>query len=170
MPTSGRVSRPSLAWSWIGARSVRKYVLDANCYIDASRDAGAHLALREFVAWAAPGLHVSSVVAEELRGGARSARDHRTVEDRLLGPFARNERILTPSATAWDALGRTLGTLRDREGLVLAQVSRGFAFDVLLAYTCREYGAVLVTANARDMARIRRVFTFEYVVPYPAVG
>ena len=149
---------------------MRKYVLDSNCYINASRDAGAHLALHEFVAWAAPGLHVSSVVAAELRGGTRSARDRRTIEDRLLGPFARNERILTPSVTAWDALGRTLSTLRDREGLVLAQVSRGFAFDVLLAYTCREHGAVLVTANGRDMARIRRVFTFEYVAPYPTAG
>lgn len=170
MLTSGRVSRRSLAWSWIGARSVRKYVLDSNCYIDASRDAGAHLALQEFVAWAAPGLHVSSVVAAELRGGARSARDRRTIEDRLLGPFARNARVLTPSATAWDALGRTLSTLRDREGMVLAQVSRGFAFDVLLAYTCREHGAVLVTANGRDMVRIRRVFSFEYVAPYPTAG
>jgi predicted nucleic acid-binding protein len=147
---------------------VRKYVLDSNCYIDASRDSRALGALQEFVVWAAPGLHVSSIVAAELRAGARSARDRRTIEDRLLGPFARNERLIAPSATAWDALGRTLATLREREGLVLAQVPRSFAFDVLLAYTCREHGAVLVSANARDLARIRRVFTFESVAPYPA--
>ena len=146
---------------------MRKYVLDSNCYIDASRDPAAHRALQEFVAWAAPGLHVSSVVASELRAGARSARDRRTIEDRLLGPFVRHERLVTPSAAAWDALGRTLSTLRDRDGLVLSQVSRSFAFDVLLAYSCREHGAVLVTANRRDMARVRRVFTFEHVAPYP---
>jgi predicted nucleic acid-binding protein len=147
---------------------VRKYLLDSNCYIDASRDPGALAALQEFVARAAPGLHVSAVVAAELRAGARSVRDRRIIEQRLLGPFARHERILTPSAAAWDALGRTLATLRDREGLALAQVPRSFAFDVLLAFTCREAGAVLVTANARDMARIRRVFAFEFAPPYPA--
>ena len=147
---------------------MRKYVLDTNCYIDASRDAGALGALQDFVARAAPGLHVSSIVAAELRAGARSARDRRTVEDQLLGPFVRHDRILAPSAAAWDALGRTLATLRERDGLVLAGVSRSFAFDILLAFTCREFGAVLVTANARDMARIRRVFTFDSVAPYPA--
>lgn len=146
---------------------MRKYVLDSNCYIDASRDPRAHGALRGFVAWAAPGLHVSSVVAAELRAGARSARDRRTIEERLLGPFARTERILAPSAAAWDALGRTLATLREREGLVLAQVPRSFAFDVLLAYTCREHGATLVSANLKDVARIRRIFTFDSVAPYP---
>lgn len=146
---------------------MRKYLLDSNCYIDASRDVRALAALQEFVAWAAPGLHLSSVVAAELRAGARSVRDRRIIEDRLLGPFARHERILAPSAAAWDALGRTLAALRDRDGLALAQVPRSFAFDVLLAFTCREHGAALVTANARDMARIRRVFTFEFVAPYP---
>jgi hypothetical protein len=65
------------------------------------------------------------------------------------------------------ALGRTLSVLREREGLQLSQVPRSFAFDVLLAYSCREHGVVLVTRNARDMQRIRRVFTFAHVAPYP---
>ena len=146
---------------------MRKYVLDSNCYIDASRSAETHAALQTFVAWSAPGLHVSSVVAAELRAGARSPRDRRTLEERLLGPFARHDRILTPSPAAWDALGRTLAMLREREGLALAQASRSFAFDVLLAYSCRENGAVLVSANAKDMARIRRVFAFDFVAPFP---
>ena len=142
-------------------------MLDTNCYIDASRDQHALGALDDFVSWAAPGLHVSSVVAAELQAGARSARDRRIIEERLLGPFARHERILAPSAAAWDALGRTLSALREREGLTLAQVPRSFAFDVLIAYSCREHGAVLVSANVKDMARIRRVFAFEHVAPYP---
>lgn len=161
------MSRPSPASSSNRARSVRKYVLDTNCYIDASRDPRAHQVLEAFVSWAAPGLYVSSVVAAELRAGARSARDRRTIEDRLLGPFARHERVITPSAAAWDALGRTLAFLRESDGLQRAQTNRGFAFDVLLAYSCRELGATLVSANAKDMARIRRVFAFEAIAPYP---
>jgi predicted nucleic acid-binding protein len=47
-------------------------------------------------------------------------------------------------------------------------VPRTFALDILLAYSCREGGAVLVTRNDRDMARIRQAFEFEHVAPYPA--
>jgi predicted nucleic acid-binding protein len=147
---------------------VRKYALDSSCYVDASRDAAVLASLRRFAALAAPGLYLSSVVAAELRAGARSTRDRKVLEDKVLGPFARRERLLTPSASAWDALGRVLATLREREGLQLSQVPRSFAFDTLLAYSCREAGVVLVSANNRDMARIRRVFTFEYVAPYPS--
>lgn len=146
---------------------MRKYALDASCYIDASRETTAFAALSRFTAWAAPRLYVSSVVAAELRAGARSAHDRKTLEDRVLGPFVHRGRVLTPSAAAWDALGRTLAALREREGLQLAQAPRSFVFDILVAYSCREHGVVLVTANARDMRRIRRVFVFDYVAPYP---
>jgi predicted nucleic acid-binding protein len=146
---------------------VRKYALDTNCYIDASRNSTDLAALQDFAARAAPGLYVSSVVASELLAGARSVKDRKVLEDRVLGPFLRHGRVLTPSAAAWDALARTMAYLREREGLQLAKVSRAFAFDVLLAYSCKEHGVVLVTANQRDMVRIRRAFAFDYVAPYP---
>lgn len=146
---------------------MRRYVVDANCYIDASRDAEAWAALARFAAWAAPQLYLSSIVAAELRAGVRSARERRQLEKDVVEPFVRRGRLLSPTARAWDALGLTLATLRAREGLQLAQVSRAFAFDILLAYTCREHGMVLVTQNARDMVRIRGVFRFDYVAPYP---
>ena len=146
---------------------MRKYALDANCYIDASRDTDAWKALARFTTWSAPRLYLSSVVAAELRAGARSARDRQQLEGTVLEPFVRRGRLLTPGVAAWDALGLTLATLREREGLQLPQVRRGFALDILLAHSCRASGVVLVTQNGRDMARIRGVFTFEYVAPYP---
>ena len=146
---------------------MRKYVLDSDCYIDASRDEEAWAALHRFTTWQAPGLFLSSVVAAELRAGARTAEDREKLEERVLGPFVRRGRLIAPSAAAWDALGLTLATLREEEGLQPGQVQRGFAFDILLAHSCRERGMVLVTRNTRDMARIRGVFTFEYVEPYP---
>lgn len=85
----------------------------------------------------------------------------------MVGPFVRRGRVLTPSPNAWDALGLTLAALREAEGLTLASVGRSFAFDILIAYSCRESGAILVTRNSQDMARIGRVFAFEYVAPYP---
>jgi predicted nucleic acid-binding protein len=146
---------------------VRKYILDADCYIDASRNAEALTELTRFASWSARGLFLSSVVASELRAGARSSMDHKTLEEDVLGPFVRRGRVVTPTAAARDALGLTLATLRAKDGLRLADVPRSFAFDILLAYSCRQIGAVLVTANVRDMERIRRVFAFEHVAPYP---
>lgn len=146
---------------------MRKYALDTNCYIDASHDPAALAALQEFTQWAAPGLYVSAIVGAELRAGTRDARARRLVEAEILGPFERRGRVLTPSARAWEVLGSALGTLHDEAGLQLSKVSRSFAFDVLLAHSCREAGVVLVTSNHRDMERIRRVFSFEYVAPYP---
>ncbi len=144
-----------------------KYVLDTNCYIDASHQAEHWAALARFLSWATPQLYLSSVVATELRPGARTVRDRGRLEDLVLAPFVQRGRVLTPSARAWDALGLTLATLREKEGLALAHVPRGFAFDVLLAYSCREAGTTLVTRNTKDMARIRAVFTVNSVTPYP---
>jgi predicted nucleic acid-binding protein len=146
----------------------RKYVLDTNCFIDAAAsDAGA-AAYEAFVSRAAPGLWLSAVVAAELRAGARTARDRHALERQIFGPYVRRGRILTPSAAAWEALGTTLAALGARAGLELRQVPRSFVFDVLIAHSCREAGAVLVSRNARDLARIARVFSFDYVAPYPA--
>jgi predicted nucleic acid-binding protein len=145
----------------------RKYVLDTNCFVDAASSDAAAAAYEAFVARAAPGLWLSAVVVAELRAGARAAGARRTLEREVFGPYVRRGRVLTPSAASWDALGTTLATLGAREGLDLRQVPRSFVFDVLIAHSCREAGAVLVSRNARDLARIARVFSFEYVAPYP---
>jgi len=39
--------------------------------------------------------------------------------------------------------------------------------DILVAHSCREAGAILVSANTRDLTRIARVFAFDFVAPYP---
>ena len=149
---------------------MRKYALDSNCYIDGARDPLALSLLEAFTAREAPRLYLSAVVAAELRAGARSTRDRKQLEEQVLAPFYRRGRILTPSVAAWDALGLTLSRLRAEGSLDLASLSRGFVFDVLIAFSCREAGVVLVTRNARDMERIRSVFRFEFVAPFPESG
>jgi predicted nucleic acid-binding protein len=146
----------------------RKFVLDTNCFVDASRDPDARVAFDMFCARAAPGLHLSAVVAAELRAG--TGQESSTLERLVLGPYVRRGRVISPSSKAWVALARTLATLVRREGLVLAEVRRSFVFDILIAYSCREVGAVLVSANQRDLKRIARVFAFDFVAPYPALS
>ena len=148
------------------AHAPRKYVLDSNCFIDAARNPIAGAAFESFCAQASPGLFLSAVVAAELRAGAGRSRSR--LERVVLAPYVRRGRVIAPSARSWEALGATLASLSARHGLVLADVSRSFVFDILIAHSCREAGATLVSANTRDMRRIARVFTFDFVAPYPS--
>lgn len=144
---------------------LRKHVLDTNCFIDAARGAEARAAFETFSSLAAPGLYLSAVVAAELRAGA--GRSLVALERNVLGPYVRRQRVLTPSAASWHALGTTLAFLAGSDGMVLSQVRRSFLFDILIAHSCREAGAVLVSSNTRDLERIARVFAFDFVAPYP---
>jgi len=71
---------------------------------------------------------------------------------------------------AWEALGTTLAALVEEEGLVLSEVRRSFVFDILIARSCREIGATLVSRNSTDLSRIAKVFSFDFVAPYPIRG
>ena len=152
------------------ARGARKFVLDANCFVDASRRDDEAAAFAEFCARAAPGLYLSTVVAAELRAGVGSAKDRRTLERHVLSPYLRRGRVLNPSPAAWDALGTTLAALVEQDGLVLREVRRSFVFDMLIARSCREIGATLVSRNSTNLFLIAKVFSFDFVAPYPMHG
>jgi predicted nucleic acid-binding protein len=145
----------------------QKLVLDTNCFIDASKSSAANAALELFTSRAAPRLYLSSVVAAELRAGVIDPAERKKLDDDVLNPYVRRGRVATPSPAAWSALGDTLATLAGDEGLDLKTVRRSFVFDILVAYSCREIGAIFVSANIRDMERIARVFAFDYLAPYP---
>jgi predicted nucleic acid-binding protein len=149
------------------AAGPRKFVLDTNCFVDASRADDQAAEFATFCAWAAPGLYLSTVVAAELRAGAGSAKDRRTLERQVLSPYVRRGRLLNPSAAAWEALGTALAALVEDEGLVLRDVRRSFVLDILIARSCRDIGATLVSRNSTDLSRIAKVFSFDFVPPYP---
>lgn len=152
------------------AAGPRKFVLDTNCFIDASATDSGAKAFAQFCAGAAPGLYLSTVVAAELRAGARDAGHRRILERQVLAPYLRRGRVVNPSAAAWEALGSTLADLAADEGLVLREVPRSFIFDILIAWSCREIGAVLVSRNVKDLTRIAKVFRFDFAAPYPQLG
>jgi predicted nucleic acid-binding protein len=148
----------------------RPFVLDTNCFVDASHTDTEAAAFAEFCGWAAPRLYLSTVVAAELRAGAGSAQDRRTLERQILAPYVRRGRLVNPSAATWEQLGTTLAALAEGDGLVLRDVPRSFVFDILIAGSCREIGAILVSRNATDLSRIAEVFAFDFVRPYPSPG
>jgi predicted nucleic acid-binding protein len=92
------------------------------------------------------------------------------LEREVLGPYHRRGRILTPSARSWEALGEVLAVLGERQGLRPEQTPRSFVFDVLVAQSCREVGAVLVSRNTEDLERIAKITPFDFVAPFPTVG
>ena len=149
---------------------MRKFVLDAHCFIAASKSGEDASLLDAFVQAAAPGLYLSTVVAAELRAGATGGSDMRKLEKAVLGPYYKRGRIINPSGAAWETLGKTLAWLVKNEGITLRTTPRSFILDILLAFSCREAGAVLISNNERDLQRIRRVFSFESTLPYPDLG
>jgi predicted nucleic acid-binding protein len=149
---------------------MRRFVLDTNCFIAASRNDKEAASLETFVQMAAPWLYLSTVVAAELRAGTTDVHELRKLENAVLKPYAKRGRVITPSAAAWETLGRTLAWLVKNEGIVLRTTPKSFVFDILIAFSCRELGATLISNNERDLLRIRRVFSFEFSAPYPDLG
>jgi predicted nucleic acid-binding protein len=158
-PGSGRRKR-----RWVATIGRRRYVIDTHLYIDALRTEQGKHALNDFQSAFAPFLHFSAVVAQELRAGVRAA-DAQRLEAGLFAPYERRGRLIAPSYGAWKEAGRVLGELVGPSQW--RSVTRSFVNDVLLAMSCREAGAVLVTGNTTDFARIAAARRFEFIAPWP---
>jgi predicted nucleic acid-binding protein len=140
-----------------------KYALDANLFIDALRNAGEEARLLAFHERYAPAEFLSAVVALELRAGARSLVEAAKLQRHLFAPFERRGRVFAPSYSTWKVAGATVAKLRG------TQLTRAFYNDILLAASCREHGVTLVSRNAADCERIRRVLRFEFLPDWPAL-
>jgi len=151
-------------------RTLPKYVLDTQLFINAFRDPAANEALQQFHRSFAPFEHLSVIVAQELLAGVQRARHGKALERHVLEVFRRASRTITPSADAWHRSGNLLAEMARKEGLEIARVSKAFANDVLLALSCREAGCVLVTDNERDFRRIRRFVQFDFTNTWPGSG
>lgn len=137
------------------------YTLDTNVFVDALRQPAELENLKAFLNWALPSTAVSSVVASELLAGARTETARRLVDTELLAAFARRKRIVAPSPEAWVKTGMLLDQSGGGTAGALSQN------DLLLAYTARELGWVVITRD-RDFARIRqRVNGLRIAPPYP---
>lgn len=131
------------------------YAIDSSVYVAAFRAADRMTALRRFLMRAGTRVRVSAVVARELRAGATSRALEEAVED-LFAPYAVRDRVLVPSFDAYLHAGRVLAAARVRDRYPAAAASRSFVRDALLAASCREADATLVTENGTDFARIQR--------------
>jgi predicted nucleic acid-binding protein len=134
---------------------MRRLVIDTNIYIDwlNARRHEEILFQRDAVKY------LSAVVLMELRAGAISPRDQRSVS-RIEREFERAGRILTPSRIIFAEAGDTLRRLQLELGYRLA-ANYSLANDVLIALSAGSIGAKVVTQNARDFRAIQKIRPFE---------
>ena len=144
------------------------YVLDTNVYVDANRDERHAETLGGFLASFIASVYLSAVVVQELLAGTITATAARRLQADVIGPYERAGRVITPSYQSFKRAGRVVASMI-RSGVTLAATERGFLSDILLATSCLEVNATLITRNTRDFKRIARHLPgFKFVAPYPA--
>jgi predicted nucleic acid-binding protein len=96
----------------------------------------------------------SSVVLAELSRGAT-----REAEENFVETLARNHPILTPTEKNWLESGLILSKIYKAKGFEPEKL-RDLHFDVLIALTARNYGAIVITSNRIDFELIMSFKTF----------
>jgi predicted nucleic acid-binding protein len=147
---------------------VKRFVVDTNLYVRAFRSADDAAALQQFYSTFAPAVWLSSVVLFELIVGAATTAKQTEIDEWLARPLRRVNRIQTPSHSAWEGAGRAVAALAKRERMDRRVVPKSLINDALLAASCRDAGATLVTDNAHDFERIARFIRFRFTAPWPS--
>jgi predicted nucleic acid-binding protein len=137
-------------------------LLDTSFYVAALR-AGSDLPKLR-AAKPSTGLWLSSVVLEELYAGVRP-RDVYVVE-RLERDFERAGRVLVPGLKDWASAGKVLARLATKYDYELIGRAR-LTNDALLAMSAARNGMTILTANARDFARLSEFRPFHWLVQQP---
>lgn len=146
---------------------MNKYVLDTNLYVKAFRSKEGAKELETYFTDFTPNTYLSSVVFHELIVGASTQSKVRQIREDLLGPLTRAGRVITPSHSAWDQAGTSIAVMARKERRELRSFPKSLVNDFLLAASCRESGATLVTDNTADFKLIRRYLKHEHVAPWP---
>lgn len=145
------------------------YVVDTNLYIRALQDPTFARRFDAFQEAALPQLWVSAVVAFEVAVGARDEKRAADYERWMLRPFRTRDRVLAPGAQTWRVVARMDRAIRALGGFEAKLGQRSFLNDMLIAASCRQLGATLVTANRADYELINRVIGFRFITHFPAL-
>lgn len=145
------------------------YVIDTNLYIRALHDAGFAADLERFQQAALTRLWLSAVVAFEIMVGAVSDAHSEGYERWVLRPFRGRNRVLAPDEASWRLAARMHREIRALRGFEAKLAQRSFLNDMLIAATCRQVGATLLTANRSDYELLNRVVGVRYLTHFPSM-
>ena len=105
---------------------------------------------------------LSAVVLSELYAGAEGK--SRNAVERLERDFERAKRILVPNLGDWGQTGKALARLAARYDY--EQIGRGrLTNDALIASSAGRLGITVLSANARDFAKLAEFVRFRWRVP-----
>jgi len=139
---------------------VQPVLFDSSIYITALRTGDeAALALRRLAADSP--VWLSSVVLEELHAGVAPRGRH--VLERLEHDFEKARRILVPNLNDWTQTGKVLARLASKYDYEQIGQSR-LTNDALIAMSAGRSGITVITANARDFARLAEFRPFQWQV------
>jgi predicted nucleic acid-binding protein len=147
---------------------LKRYVLDSNIYITAARDGRFAGELIRFSERFLPQLYLNAVVVQELYTGAIDERARRFIEGQIVKPFEKRGRLIVPTYRAWKRSGSIVAELVKKRILTAGGIPKSFMNDVLLATSCEEAGAEVVTLNGRDFGRIQQVEHVSFTAPWPS--
>jgi len=138
-------------------------LFDASIYIAISREKrDTALMLRKMAAGDA--VWLSSVVLEELYAGATP--QNRQIAEHLERDFKRVRRTLVPDLSDWIQTGRVLARLAAKYDY--EQIGKGrLTNDALIALSAGRLGITVVTANAKDFAKLAEFRPFRWRVSDP---
>jgi len=142
------------------------YVLDTNVYVGALRNRDELQQLKQFLLRAGMRVRVDGIVAMELLAGAGSS-EHVDAVKALLAPYMLRDWTTAPSFVACTEAGRVIAELafgkRGRR-----TIAPSLTNDALLAASCRDAGAALVTKNSADFTALQRHLRgFRFLAPWP---
>jgi predicted nucleic acid-binding protein len=147
---------------------VVKYAFDTNVFIDASRDASAKAAMQAFLDVEVSFTFLSAVVMQELAAGARTKEHARQLDETVVVPFMRRDRVFAPSREAFLRSGQMLASVATREGWAAMHDNPSLLNDALIAASCRERGITLITRDT-DYRRFRPLLSgWTTVAPWPS--
>ena len=146
---------------------MKKYLLDTNLYIRAFRSREGADVLEQYLLTFTPNTYLSSIVLHELLVGANTPAKAREIENRIAAPLHRVGRIVTPSHDAWRVAGTAISQFARKEKRELRTMPKSLVNDFLLAASCRESGATLLTENAADFETIRKYIALSFEAPWP---
>jgi predicted nucleic acid-binding protein len=143
------------------------YVLDTSYSFQASRSSHFRGLLRTFLVHMGPRVLLSTVVLHALLVGASTIESQEEIVREVARPLQRHAPIIDTDDVVWpDAalITRTIGALG---GLAVKVKSANFRHDVLIAASCRQVGATLITNNSKGFETISSVRQFRFMRVFP---
>ena len=139
---------------------MQRVLFDASVYIESLRTQDQALIQTRTVV---PGtvLWLSSVVLEELYAGSKG--NSIRIVEKLERDFKTVGRVLTPDVGDWVGAGRILAKIGAKYGFDHIGRSR-LTNDALIAVSAARLGIQVLTANAKDYARIAEFRQFDWKV------